>query len=86
MNYFPSTEVITIDGQGRHPETGPDAFLALLDQLYPRRRPAKPDPLSLRDEEPAPSSLILDISLDNEDSLSACANSHAEDSEDDLAP
>jgi CheY-like chemotaxis protein len=83
VNYFPSTEVITIDGRGRHPETGPDAFLELLDQLYPRRLPAKLDPLSLRDEEPQPSSLILDISLDDDDGLGACAN-HREDSEGDL--
>jgi hypothetical protein len=85
VNYFPSTEVITIDGRGRHPETGPDAFLALLDQLYPRRRPAEPDPLALRDEEPPQSSLISDISLDSEDSFGACANHHTEDSEDNLA-
>ena len=77
VNYFPSTEVITIDGRGRHPETGPDAFLDLLDQLYPRRRPAKPDPLSLRDEEPAPSSLILDISLDSGDDMGNPARSQA---------
>jgi len=37
INYFPSTEVITIDGRGRHPKAGPDAFLALVEQEYPKR-------------------------------------------------
>jgi hypothetical protein len=84
VNYFYTTRVITIDGKGRHPETGEDAFLELLDQLYPRRR-RKPDPLSLRDDEPPPSSLILDISLDDDDDFGKC-DGRKQDCKDDLAP
>ncbi|SDT21612.1 hypothetical protein [Bradyrhizobium canariense] len=85
VNYFYTTRVITIDGKGRHPETGEDAFLELLEQLYPRRG-RKPDPLSQRDQDAPPSSLVLDISLDSEGVFNACAGRHGEDSEDDLAP
>lgn len=84
VNYFYTTGVITIDGKGRHPETGEDAFLELLDQLYPRRG-RKPDPLSLRDEELQPSSLILNISLDDDEDFGNY-EAHKQDSEDDLQP
>lgn len=84
VNYFYTTRVITIDGKGRHPETGEDAFLELLDQLYPQRW-RKPDPLSLRDEEPPPPSLILNVSFDDDDDFDSC-DAHKQESEDDLPP
>lgn len=83
LNYFPSTEVVTIDGTGRHPETGPDAFLELVEEMYPRRRQGKPDPLSIPEEQPQ-SSLVLDIILESEDGFVACADDHTEVGEDTL--
>jgi hypothetical protein len=37
LNYFPTTGTITIDGEGRCPKKGADAFLELLRERYPRR-------------------------------------------------
>jgi hypothetical protein len=70
VNYYPSSGVITIDGEGRHPEKGPQALLKLLEKRYPRRR-SKGDDTQATPQEPSPSSppssLILDIDLDDLD-------------------
>jgi hypothetical protein len=73
VNYFPSTEVITIDGQSkRHDKTGPNAFLELLDEMYPRQWPKSP-PLSsspTRPDSPPPSSLPTnEVNLKDNDSF-----------------
>jgi hypothetical protein len=85
VNYYPSSGIITIDGGGRHPEKGPQAFLALLEKRYPKRRgnddgtPTSPEPpLSS-----PPSSLILDIDLDNEDEPSGFDHVRTQDDGDD---
>jgi hypothetical protein len=80
-NYYPSTEVITIDGRGRHLETGPDAFLALLDQLYPKQPFKNRDPLERDLDEPRPSPILVsEISLD-EDDLNNTSDIHENDDE-----
>ena len=66
INYYPSTGTITIDGRGRRTEKGADAFLALVENEYPKRArqnyrkrasPAKSSP-------PSP---VLEINLDDDD-------------------
>lgn len=66
INYFPSTEVITIDGRGRHPETGPDAFLVLVEQEYPKRS-LRDVGAEAHDAKNRPEGLVLCITLDDED-------------------
>ncbi|MGJ4905492.1 hypothetical protein ACQR0V_28265 [Bradyrhizobium sp. HKCCYLS2058] len=66
LNYYPTRGVITIDGEGSYPERGPEAFLSLLEQRYPkRRRPCgstPPGPTS----PPPTSPPIFEIDLDDE--------------------
>lgn len=83
VNYYPSTKVITIDGRGRHPETGPDAFLELLDGEYPRRHGEESE-AHAASEELRPSGLILDINLDREDDATARDHNRKNDGEGDV--
>jgi hypothetical protein len=63
VNFWPSTGTITIDGQGRYNEKGKEAFIALLQRMYPRRR--RPDPEAPTIHAAPPSSAIFEISLDD---------------------
>ncbi len=86
VNYYPSSGVITIDGGGRHPEKGSQALLALLEKLYPKRRGRDDDTQTTGPELPPsspPSSLILDIDLDNEDESSGLDHIRTQDDGDD---
>lgn len=44
INFFPTTGVITIDGEGRHALTGAEAFWELLKAKYPKHHPASREP------------------------------------------
>lgn len=66
INYYPTTGKITIDERGGHPEAGPDAFLALVEQEYPKRS-LRDVGADVRDAENHPEGLVLCITLDDED-------------------
>lgn len=38
VSFYPSTDTIIIDGDGRYQKSGPQAFLDLLEQMYPKKR------------------------------------------------
>ena len=68
VNYYPSSGVITIEGEGRHTEKGPHALLALLEQRYPKRRGKVGDPQANPVEPTSPPSApIFKIDLDDLD-------------------
>lgn len=82
VNYFYTTGVITIDGQGRYCETGKDAFLKLLDLRYPKQPRPKIDPFeNLTLSEKLRTAPIFEVSLDDVDDLS---KEHEQVGEDDL--
>lgn len=64
-NFWPSTGTITIDNVGRHPEKGKQAFIALLQRMYPRhRRPCPEAPMV--HEDPQSPVTVLELNLDDE--------------------
>lgn len=70
VNFWPSTGTITIDGEGRHPEKGEQAFLALLEKRYPKPPREGGDDrqaISLETSSLAP---IFDLNLDDLDGSS----------------
>jgi hypothetical protein len=69
VNYWPSTGTITIDGEGRHPEKGEQALLALLEKRYPKPR-SKGDERQAISLEPSPFAPIINLSLDDLDGSS----------------
>lgn len=82
VNYFYTTGVITIDGQGRHYEAGAEAFLKLLDTRYPKRLGPKINPFeNLTLSEKLRTAPIFDVTLDDEDDL---CKDHAQDCEVDI--
>ncbi|MHC2584199.1 hypothetical protein [Bradyrhizobium diazoefficiens] len=82
VNFWPSTGTITIDGQGRHHETGTEAFLNLLDSHYPKRLAPKINPFeNLTLSEKLQTAPIFDVSLDDEDDL---CKVHEQDCDDDI--
>ena len=85
VNYFYTTGVITIDGQGRYCETGAEAFLKLLDLRYPKKPVPKINPFAdLTLSEKLRTAPISDVSLDDEDDLRH-GEDHAQDGHDELA-
>lgn len=88
VNYFYTTGVITIDGQGRHYETGAEAFLKLLDARYPkgprRLAPAINPFADMTLSEKLRTAPIFDVSLDDVDDLCHGKN-YEQDGHDDLA-
>lgn len=70
VNFWPSTGTITIDNVGRHPEKGKEAFIALLQQMYPRGRRARPGAPVIQDNLPPPVT-VVEINLDDAISGSA---------------
>jgi hypothetical protein len=68
VNYWPSTGTITIDGEGRHPEKGEQALLALLQNRYPKHRDTSKEAqaTSLEFSSP-PAAPIFNINLDDLD-------------------
>jgi hypothetical protein len=82
VNYYPSTDVITIDGQGRHSETGAQAFLDLLEKMYPKRQ--RSGRLPPRDEEPPQPLIVVNLELDDDKSHGIPANDNLNCSEDTL--
>jgi hypothetical protein len=88
VNYFYTTGVITIDGQGRHYETGEEAFLKLLDARYPkgpRRFAPAIDPFAdLTLSEKLRTAPIFEVTLDDVDDL-CHGTDHEQDGRDDLA-
>jgi hypothetical protein len=65
VNFWPSTGTITIDNVGRHPEKGKQAFIALLQRMYPKGRRARPEAPINRDDLRPPVT-VLEINLDGE--------------------
>lgn len=64
VNFWPSTGTITVDNVGRHPEKGKEALIALLQQMYPKGRRARPEAPIDHDVPPPP--VVLEINLDDE--------------------
>jgi hypothetical protein len=84
VNYFHTTGVITIDGQGRHSETGAEAFLKLVEARYEKRLGPKINPFeNLTLSEKLQTAPIFELSLDEEDDL-CHDDDHEQDCEDDL--
>lgn len=81
VNYWPSTGTITIDGEGRYPEKGEQALLALLDKRYPKPR-SKSDAAQEVSLEPSPLAPMFNIDLDDSD-RSGCYDPVPSDSWDD---
>ncbi|QQO18606.1 hypothetical protein JJB98_01080 [Bradyrhizobium diazoefficiens] len=70
VNFWPSTGTITVDGQGRHHETGTEAFLKLLDARYPKGPGPRINPFeNLTLSEKLRTAPIFDVSLDDVDDL-----------------
>ncbi len=68
VNFWPSTGTISIDGEGRHPEKGPQALLALLDKRYPKRRARDEDAeASTSESSSSPTAPVFWIGIDNSD-------------------
>lgn len=65
VNFWPSTGTITIDNVGRHSERGKEAFIALLQRMYPRGRRARAEAPIIQDNRP-PAITVLEINLDDE--------------------
>ena len=85
VNYYPTTEIITVDGQGRHYETGVEAFMRLLDARYPKQPAPMINPFAdLSLSEKLRLAPIFEVSLDDEDDLPRHKD-HEQIHEDDLA-
>jgi hypothetical protein len=74
INFWPSTGTIAIDGVGRHPEKGRQAFLAFLKQTYPKH----PGDLDAGDGFLQPP-LVIKIDLDDEEEKPGDDHSHNQD-------
>lgn len=65
VNFWPSTGTITIDNVGRHPEKGKEAFIALLQRMYPKGRRARPE-TTIHHDDLRPPVTVLEFNLDDE--------------------
>ena len=83
VNFWLTTGTITIDVIGRHPEKGPQAFVALVKTMYPKRSLQDAGAQAVTDE-PQPSPLVLEIDLDHSDETSDRGHNAAQDGKDDL--
>lgn len=83
VNYYRSTGTITIDGIGRQPEKGPKAFLKLLEQMYPRRRPKGSDEPTPPPPPTSPHPFVLNFDLLCEDEVDEMAFEYCPDHVDD---
>lgn len=76
VNYYPSTDLITVDGEGRHSTSGPQAFLDLLEQMYPKRNRPQSPPQA--DDTPTP---VKEINLEQEPIITAANDNNLPDDE-----
>jgi len=65
LNYYPSTGTITIDGRGRFPDKGSDAFLALVEREYPKHQ-RQGGGRRTRPKKSRPPSPVFELNLDDD--------------------
>ncbi len=63
VSFYPSTDTIIIDSGGRYEKTGAQAFLDLLEQMYPKKRGQQTGSPPSDDAASKPPAQMIDLRL-----------------------